>query len=117
MSTTLFTWGYFGWGNATPRLIEIADAVERDRGFAPPLFVDVRIRRTVRAKGFQGADFGHLLGRGRHVWIQRLGNEASGRRQNGQPYSRRAVQINSRKRSRTLLLAADNAFRPSGVAR
>jgi hypothetical protein len=48
-TTTLFTWGYYGWGNATPQLVEAVDAVEHSRGFAPPLFVDIRIRRSVRA--------------------------------------------------------------------
>jgi hypothetical protein len=47
---TPFTWGYCGWGNATPQLIEAADAVEQSRGFGPLLFVDIRIRRSVRAQ-------------------------------------------------------------------
>jgi hypothetical protein len=42
----IFTWGYYDWGNHTPRLVEAVDAVERSRGFEPPLFVDIRIRRT-----------------------------------------------------------------------
>jgi hypothetical protein len=44
--TAIFTWGYHGWGNHTPQLVETVDAVERKRGFEPPLFVDIRIRRT-----------------------------------------------------------------------
>ena len=47
--TTIFTWGYYGWGNATPQLLAAVDAVETNRGFEPPNFVDIRIRRTVRA--------------------------------------------------------------------
>ena len=62
--TTIFTWGYYGWGNHTPQLVEAVDAVERSRGFEPPIFVDIRIRRTVRAKGFQGNAFEKLLGPG-----------------------------------------------------
>jgi hypothetical protein len=31
MPTTLFTWGYYGWGNATPQLVEVVDAVEEGR--------------------------------------------------------------------------------------
>ena len=73
--TTLFTWGYYGWGNHTPQLIKAADAVETSRGFNPPLFVDVRIRRTVRAKGFQGSAFEKLLGQDRHRWMKSLGNK------------------------------------------
>lgn len=74
MTTTLFTWGYYGWGNATPQLVEAVDAVETARGFQPPLFVDIRIRRTVRAKGFQGSAFEKLLGPTRHRWMKSLGN-------------------------------------------
>jgi hypothetical protein len=40
------------------------DAVETSRGFEPPIFVDIRIRRTVRAKGFVGSAFAKLLGPG-----------------------------------------------------
>lgn len=74
-ATTLFTWGYYGWGNATPQLVEAVDAVEASRGFDPPIFVDIRIRRTVRAKGFQGNAFEKLLGPSRHRWIKSLGNK------------------------------------------
>jgi hypothetical protein len=74
-ATTLFTWGYYGWGNATPQLIEVVDAVERGRGFQPPAFVDIRIRRVVRAKGFEGNAFGKLLGPERHRWMKSLGNQ------------------------------------------
>jgi hypothetical protein len=75
MSLTLFTWGYYGWGNATPELVEAVDAVEMSRGFEPPIFVDIRIRRTVRAKGFQGNAFEKLLGLSRHRWMKSLGNK------------------------------------------
>jgi hypothetical protein len=74
-TTTIFTWGYYGWGNHTPQLVEAVDAVERSRGFEPPLFVDIRIRRTVRAKGFQENAFEKLLGQDRHRWMQSLGNK------------------------------------------
>ena len=70
----IFTWGYYGWGNATPQLVEAVDAVEASRGFDPPTFVDIRIRRTVRAKGFQGNAFEKLLGPTRHHWMKSLGN-------------------------------------------
>lgn len=71
---TLFSWGYYGWGNHTPRLIEAVDAVETSRGYLPPLFVDIRIRRSVRARGFQGTAFETLLGPSRHLWMKQLGN-------------------------------------------
>jgi hypothetical protein len=73
---TLFSWGYWGWGNATPQLVEAVDAVERGRGFAPPLFVDVRLRREVRAVGFRGDAFGETVGRERYRWLRGLGNAA-----------------------------------------
>src|SRR3954468_16761455 len=73
-TTTLFTFGYYGWGNHTPQLVEAVDAVERSRGFEPPLFIDIRIRRAVRAKGFQGNAFEKLLGPSRHRWMKSLGN-------------------------------------------
>jgi hypothetical protein len=73
--TTIYTWGYYGWGNHTPQLVEAVDAVEANRGFEPPTFVDIRIRRTVRAKGFQGYAFEKLLGPSRHRWMKSLGNK------------------------------------------
>lgn len=66
--------GYWGWGNCTPRLVEAVDSVETGRGLAPPVFVDVRIRRSVRAPGFNGRAFQELLGDDRHRWLPKLGN-------------------------------------------
>jgi hypothetical protein len=71
----IFTFGYHGWGNCTPRLVKAVDAVETSRGFEPPIFVDIRIRRNVRAKGFTGNAFEKLLGPQRHRWMKSLGNE------------------------------------------
>lgn len=73
MPLTLFSFGYHGWGNHTAEFVRAVDAVEAARGFAPPVFVDTRIRRSVRATGFTGNAFGMLLG-DRHVWLPRLGN-------------------------------------------
>jgi hypothetical protein len=73
--TTIFTWGYYGWGNATPQLVEAVDAVETSRGFEPPIFVDIRIRRNVRATGFVGNAFEKLIGPSRHRWMKSLGNK------------------------------------------
>src|SRR5262249_60213185 len=74
-----FTPPYFigdthGGENPTRQLVEAVDAVEASRGFKPPIFVDVRIRRTVRAIGFQGSAFEKLLGPTRHRWMKSLGN-------------------------------------------
>jgi hypothetical protein len=71
---TLFSWGYWGWGNATARLIQAVDAVEAARGYKPPLFVDVRISRSVRALGFTGRAFEQTVGESRYRWLDALGN-------------------------------------------
>jgi hypothetical protein len=71
---TLFTWGYWGWGNATPELIRAVDATERARGFKPPVFFDIRASRSVRAAGFRDDAFEQLLPNGRYRWFPRLGN-------------------------------------------
>lgn len=75
---TLFSWGYWGWGNATPELRRMVDAVERERGFAPPLFVDIRYRRGARAEGFRSHTFEDFIGSSRYRWMQSLGNRAIG---------------------------------------
>jgi hypothetical protein len=72
---TIFSFGYYGWGNHTPQLVEAVDAAETSRGFEPPLFVDIRIRRSVRAAGFTGPAFEKLLGQDRHRWMKSLGNK------------------------------------------
>jgi hypothetical protein len=74
-SLTAFTWGYWGWGNAAPQLVKAVDALERARGFKPPLFADIRLSRSVRAPGFRDHAFGDLVGPKRYVWMPKLGNE------------------------------------------
>ncbi len=73
---TLFSWGYEGWGNATEKLVTAVDAVERSRGWDPPVFVDARARRAVRAEGFREHAFGDLLGVDRYRWMKGLGNQS-----------------------------------------
>jgi hypothetical protein len=70
----IFSWGYEGWGNAAPRLVHSVDLAEAARGYAPPVFVDVRIRRLVRAVGFRDRAFERLLGHQRYRWMPSLGN-------------------------------------------
>jgi hypothetical protein len=72
--STIFSWGYWGWGNATEQLVQAVDALEGARGFKPPVFVDVRIRRAVRAPGFNGDAFENLLGESRYIHMRSLGN-------------------------------------------
>jgi hypothetical protein len=71
---TLFTFGYWGWGSATRELIRAIDTAERKKGFSPPIFFDIRLNRSVRAKGFRDDAFERLLPRGRYHWFPRLGN-------------------------------------------
>jgi hypothetical protein len=52
---TIFSWGYYGWGNHTSRLVQAVDTVEGSRGFKPPFFVDIHIWRSVRPAGFAGS--------------------------------------------------------------
>jgi hypothetical protein len=47
---------------------------ERRKGFSPPIFFDIRLKRNVRAKGFLEDAFQRLLPRGRYRWFPRLGN-------------------------------------------
>jgi len=72
---TIFSWGYWGWGTSTTQLIRAVDAVEESREFEPPVFVDVRLSRSVRAPGFNGNSFEKKLGLDRHYWMKSLGNE------------------------------------------
>ena len=91
---TIFTWGYYGWGNHTTQLVKAVDAVEASRGFEPPIFVDVRIRRTVRAIGFQGTNFEKLLGPKRHRWMKELGNGFDVKKRTGPRHpNRRSLRL------------------------
>jgi hypothetical protein len=76
MTIRLFSWGYWRWGNATDRLVEAFDKAEQSRGFRPSIFVDCRLRRQGRAKGFVGNAFRDLVGPSRYRWMQDLGNLA-----------------------------------------
>jgi hypothetical protein len=73
---TLFTWGYEGWGNWTDKLVDAVDTVERSRGWGPPMFVDIRVTRKVRAEGFREHAFERRFGPDRYRWIKELGNTA-----------------------------------------
>lgn len=73
---TLFSWGYRNWGNATDKFVEAVDALERSRGWGPPLFVDIRASRKVRAVGFNETTFERRFGSERYRWLQGLGNKA-----------------------------------------
>ncbi len=72
---TIFSFGYYGWGNATDQLVRSVDCVEKERGFRTPLFVDTRINRSVRAKGFNGTAFQERVGERRYRWMKSLSNK------------------------------------------
>jgi hypothetical protein len=74
MAIRVFSWGFWGWGTSTRQLIAAVDTTERERGFSPPVFVDIRLRRAGRAPGFRGNTFERLVGRKRYRWMPTLGN-------------------------------------------
>jgi hypothetical protein len=71
---TAFSWGYWGWGNHTRDFVRTVDAVERARGKRPPIFVDIRFSRSVRALGFRDSAFQEMVGESRYRWLRKLGN-------------------------------------------
>ena len=73
---TAFTWGYWGWGTHAADFVRNLDAVEKARGWKPPLFVDIRIRRTGRARDFHQNAFERLVGQRRYRWMKTLGNRS-----------------------------------------
>jgi len=75
---TLLTFGYEGWGNHTKKLVSNIDRSEQKAGYAPPLFVDIRFRRAVRAKGFVSNRFCELVGTNRYKHMKSLGNARIG---------------------------------------
>ncbi len=73
---TIFSWGFWGWGTHAERFVKVVDRVEASRGFKPPIFVDVRIRRTGRAINFKENAFCDIVGEKRYKWMKGLGNQA-----------------------------------------
>ena len=73
---TLFSFGYWGWGTSTAQLVQAFDALEHSRGFKPPLLVDIRISRSVRAPGFINRALEKLVGTDRYIHMPELGNRA-----------------------------------------
>jgi hypothetical protein len=69
----LFSFGYWGCGSATKELVAAVSSAEAQRGFAPPLWVDIRLQRSVRAAGFRDRAFERLLG-ANYQWLPSLGN-------------------------------------------
>lgn len=81
----LFTFGYWGWGSSTKLLLKATAAVEETRGYTPPMFVDLRVSRSVRATQFSGSAFEKLAGTERYQWMPKLGNQRIRDRTTGAP--------------------------------
>jgi hypothetical protein len=71
----MFSWGYDGWGLSTAKLKQAVDVIERDRGYQPPYFVEIRFRRSGRAIGFSKTAFERFMGKHRYRWMPELGNK------------------------------------------
>lgn len=71
---TSTSWGADGSGAGSFR--SACSRITPSRGFAPPAFADIRVRRSVRAKGFTGQAFEKRLGPARHRRFQGLGNQS-----------------------------------------
>ena len=101
---TLFPIGYWNWGSNASYLLHMVDDFEAQAGFNPPMWVDIRHKRNVRAPGFRGNAFGELVGPDRYVWMQELGNSAIDTDEPG------AIKLNNPDAvSKLLTLAVDKA--------
>ena len=70
----IFSFGYWGWGSRVKELKRSFlkfNKTTRGRGI---LWVDIRIRRNVRAKGFNGDKTEELFGAHSYVWMKDFGN-------------------------------------------
>jgi hypothetical protein len=73
-----YTFGYWGWGTTTERLVKLAAEWEEKAGRPAPLWVDIRWSRSVRAPGFREGAFSRATGAALYTWMQGLGNSAIG---------------------------------------
>lgn len=62
--------------------MKAVDQAEALRGFKPPLWIDIRISRSVRSAGFRGKEFADLL-KTRYLWMPELGNKRKKQRRKG----------------------------------
>jgi hypothetical protein len=107
---TIFSFGYCGWGPHTRELLSLVDASERRAGFSPPLWVDIRYHRNVRAAGFNSMAFANLVGPARYLWMQGLGNRAvAGRTGDSVP----GIKIHNPADAELLLATAVDVLRTS----
>ena len=66
--------GLLGLGQRSRAILEAAATLEASKGFKPPAFADIRLRRNVRALGFDGTAFEDAVGADRYRWFHGLGN-------------------------------------------
>ncbi len=71
---TVYSFGYWGWGTNTQQLVKLASTWEKEQGFKPPLWVDVRLQRQTRAPEFRGDAFAKATGPQNYRWMRGLGN-------------------------------------------
>jgi len=71
-----YTFGYWGWGTNTGRLVKLAAEWEEKAGRPEPMWVDIRWRRSGRAPGFREGAFARATGTALYSWMQGLGNSA-----------------------------------------
>lgn len=70
----IFSFGYWGWGNRVPELRRrFLEYNKRTRGRGI-VWVDIRIQRNVRAKGFRGRNVENSLGKQNYEWLRYFGN-------------------------------------------
>jgi len=73
----VFMFGYHGWGNSVPQLWKLMKYKETRDGYKKPFLVDVRFKRTGRAKGFIGNALESEIGKNNYLHIKELGNQYS----------------------------------------
>jgi hypothetical protein len=71
----IFSFGYWDWGSRVKELRRRFLKYNKNSRGRGILWVDIRIRRNVRAKGFNGDKPQQLLGKRNYVWLQDFGNE------------------------------------------
>ena len=71
---TIFMFGYDGWGNSTELLHKATAAVERQRGYRRPYWVDTRFSPYTLAAGFYGRTFASVVGDDHYCSMPELGN-------------------------------------------
>ena len=75
--------GYWGWGNHAEQLVHLIDQSEKENGYAPPMFVDIRLKRSARANDFRDNNFANIVGDKRYKHLEKLDNANIGTKKRG----------------------------------